>query len=100
MRARSKKKIIGAFLGTIVEYYDYSLYGFSAGVIATKFFPHTDYLSSLINVFAVYAVAYLSKPIGSLIFGLVGDLYGRRVALSITIIGIVIPTMIIGLLPE
>lgn len=96
----SLNKVIGAFLGTIIEYYDYSLYGFSAGIIAEKFFLATDHLTSLINVFAVYAVAYLSKPIGALLFGRIGDLYGRKVALSITIIGIVIPTAIIGLLPE
>ncbi|MCC8369177.1 MAG: MFS transporter [Rickettsia endosymbiont of Oxypoda opaca] len=96
----SLNKVIGAFLGTIIEYYDYSLYGFSAGIIADKFFQATDHLTSLINVFAVYAVAYLSKPIGALLFGRIGDLYGRKVALSITIIGIVIPTAIIGLLPE
>lgn len=100
MKDKSRNKIIGAFLGTIVEYYDYSLYGFSAGIIATKFFPNADHLTSLMNVFAVYSVAYLSKPIGSLIFGRIGDFYGRKVALSITIIGIVIPTLIIGILPD
>ncbi|WP_425360652.1 MULTISPECIES: MFS transporter [unclassified Candidatus Tisiphia] len=100
MKEKTKNKIIGAFLGTIVEYYDYSLYGFSAGIIAVKFFPNTDYITSLINTFAVYAMAYLSKPIGSLIFGRIGDIYGRKTALTITIIGIVIPTMIIGCLPD
>lgn len=100
MKEKTKNKIIGAFLGTIVEYYDYSLYGFSAGIIAVKFFPNTDYITSLINAFAVYAMAYLSKPIGSLIFGRIGDIYGRKTALTITIIGIVIPTMIIGCLPD
>lgn len=100
MNKKSKDKVIGAFLGTIVEYYDYSLYGFSAGIIAVKFFPDADYLTSLINVFAVYAVAYLSKPIGAIFFGRMGDLYGRKIVLNITIVGIVIPTIIIGLLPE
>jgi MHS family proline/betaine transporter-like MFS transporter len=100
MKKESKSKIIGAFLGTIVEYYDYSLYGFSAGIIAAKFFSDADYITNLINAYAIYAFAYLSKPIGSIVFGYIGDLYGRKTALSITIIGIVIPTTIIGLLPE
>ncbi len=100
MRKKIKNKILGALLGTIIEYYDYSLYGFSAGVIGIKFFPNANYLISLINVFAVYSIAYLSKPIGSILFGRIGDLYGRKVALSITMIGIVIPTVGIGLLPE
>lgn len=96
----SKKKIVGAFLGTIVEYYDYSLYGFSAGVIAQKFFPNEDILNSLSAVFGLYAIAYLSKPLGSVIFGMLGDTYGRKTSLNITILGIAIPTSIIGFLPE
>jgi MFS family permease len=95
-----KNRIVGALLGTIVEYYDYSLYGFAAGIIALKFFSESDPLTNLTNVFALYAVAYISKPLGSLIFGKLGDLYGRKLALSITIVGIGIPTLIIGLLPE
>lgn len=100
MKDIKKKKIIGAFMGTIVEYYDYSLYGFSASIIAAKFFPAADHLTKLTNVFAVYAIAYLSKPLGSIIFGRIGDSYGRKKALGITILGIAIPTMLIGLLPE
>ncbi|MCC8377562.1 MAG: MFS transporter [Rickettsia endosymbiont of Graphium doson] len=98
---KSANKVLGAFLGTIIEYYDYSLYGFSAAIIAEKFFsPATDQLTKLVNVFAVYAVAYLSKPLGAYIFGRIGDKYGRKKALSFTIIGIIIPTLIIGLLPD
>ncbi|MGI4753427.1 MAG: MFS transporter [Janthinobacterium lividum] len=98
---KSANKVIGAFLGTIIEYYDYSLYGFSAAIIAEKFFsPATDQLTKLVNVFAVYAVAYLSKPLGAYTFGRIGDKYGRKKALSFTIIGIIIPTLIIGLLPD
>jgi len=100
MTQPQRKKIIGAFMGTIVEYYDYSLYGFSASIIAAKFFPASDHLTNLTNVFAVYAIAYLSKPLGSIMFGRIGDIYGRKIALSITILGIAIPTMVIGLLPE
>lgn len=100
MKIPTKNKIFGALLGTIVEYYDYSLYGFSASVIAAKFFPSADLLTSLANAFAVYAVAYLAKPLGSIIFGRIGDCLGRKTALNITIIGIVTPTVLIGLLPE
>ncbi len=97
---RSKKKVTGAFLGTIVEYYDYSLYGFSAGIIAEKFFPGVDQVSSLMYVFGIYALSYLAKPIGSVFFSKIGDKYGRRFSLKITMVGIAIPTLIIGILPE
>lgn len=94
------KKIAGAFLGTIVEYYDYSLYGFSAGILAEKFIPGGDKVGSLMYIFAIYAFAYLAKPIGSIFFSRIGDKYGRRLSLRITMIGIAIPTLIIGILPE
>lgn len=94
------KNVIGAFLGTIVEYYDYSLYGFSAKILSNKFFPNQDLQTSLIYVFGIYAIAYLSKPIGAIFFSKMGDLYGRKTSLKITMIGIAVPTMVIGLLPE
>lgn len=97
---KNKKKITGAFLGTIVEYYDYSLYGFSAGILADKFFTGTDRVASLLYVFGIYALAYVAKPVGSIFFSRIGDKYGRRLSLKITMIGIAIPTLIIGILPE
>ena len=97
---KEKKKIVGAFLGTIVEYYDYSLYGFSAGIIALKFFPELEKIQSLMYVFGIYAISYLSKPLGSLVFSFIGDFYGRLISLRITIIGIAIPTFTIGILPD
>jgi len=97
----SKKKIVtGALLGTVVEYYDYSLYGFAAGILALKFFPDLEKIEGLMYVFGIYAISYISKPLGSLIFSFIGDHYGRSVALRITIIGIAIPTFIIGILPD
>lgn len=96
----NKHQLIGALLGTIIEYYDYSLYGFSAGIIASKFLTQSDYITNLTNAFAIYAIAYLAKPIGALIFGYIGDYYGRKISLNVTIIGIVVPTVIIGILPE
>lgn len=100
MPKNKKTKITGALLGTIVEYYDYSLYAFAAGIIGDKFFAESDPISKLTNVFAIYACAYFAKPLGALVFGRLGDYLGRKIALSITTIGIAIPTMIIGLLPE
>lgn len=96
----SRKKVTAAFLGTIVEYYDYSLYGFSASILAKHFFPQLDYLTGLTYIFAVYAVSYWAKPLGSLFFSKIGDKYGRSISLKITIVGMAIPTVIIGLLPD
>lgn len=97
---KNSKKVTGAFLGTIVEYYDYSLYAFSAGILAEKFFPGVGKIESLMYVFAIYAFSYLAKPLGSIFFSRIGDLYGRRISLRITMIGIAVPTLTIGLLPD
>lgn len=97
---KNNKKAIGAFLGTIVEYYDYSLYGFSAAILAEKFFSGVDKTSSLMYVFGIYALSYLAKPLGSVFFSRIGDKYGRRVTLKITMLGIALPTVLIGLLPD
>ncbi|PCJ23553.1 MAG: MFS transporter [Rickettsiales bacterium] len=97
---KPKKRIAGAFLGTIVEYYDYSLYGFSAGILAEKFFPTMSKIESLTYVFAIYAISYLAKPFGSIFFSHIGDFYGRKISLRITMIGIAFPTLTIGLLPD
>lgn len=98
--SKNRKKVTGAFLGTIVEYYDYSLYAFSAGILAEKFFPGFDKIESLMYVFAIYAFSYLAKPLGSIFFSRIGDLYGRKISLRITMIGIAVPTLTIGLLPD
>ncbi|MFK8040287.1 MAG: MFS transporter [Rickettsiaceae bacterium] len=100
MNKQKFDKTIGVFIGTISEYYDYSLYAFSANIIAQKFFAQNNEFENLIKVFAIYSFAYFAKPIGSIIFGVIGDKYGRKVSLNITIIGILIPTVIIGITPE
>ena len=87
-------------MGTIVEYYDYSLYAFSAGILAEKFFPGFGKIESLMYVFAIYAFSYLAKPLGSIFFSRIGDLYGRKISLRITMVGIAVPTLTIGLLPD
>jgi MHS family proline/betaine transporter-like MFS transporter len=86
-------------LGTILEYFEYATYGFLAPVLARHFFPNTDPTVSLIKAFGVFAVGSLSKPIGAFIFGWLGDIRGRRVSLRYSMIGISIPTLIVGILP-
>lgn len=100
-KSRKKRtKVVGALFGTVVEYYDYSLYGFSASLLAAKFFPSYDELTALMYVFMVYAASYVMKPFGALFFSRIGDFMGRKASLRITIIGIAFPTMSIGLLPD
>ena len=95
-----KKGLLGALLGTVVEYYDYGLYGFAAEAIRQNFFPHSDPLLGLMWSYGVYAAGYLAKPLGAYLFGLIGDNLGRRYSLLLTIVGMALPTALIGLTPS
>ena len=88
-----------SILGTILEYFEYAIYGFLAPILALHFFPSEDPTTSLIKAFGVFAVGSLSKPLGALIFGYLGDTKGRRISLRYSMIGISFPTFIVGILP-
>lgn len=93
------KLFLPAILGTIVEYYDYALYGFAASLLAHQFFPSSDPTVSLLKAYGVFIAGSCSKPLGSLIFGHLGDKYGRSIALKLSMFGIALPTAIVGLTP-
>ena len=93
------KNFFIALCGTVIEYYDYALYGFSAAIIAGHFFPQSDPTVALLQTFGVFATGSMAKPLGSLVFGRLGDRKGRKPTLSISMVGIAIPTTLIGLLP-
>jgi len=103
----SKKKInvaslrllFPAIFGTIVEYYDYALYGFCASLLASQFFPTDDPTVALLKTFGIFLTGSLAKPLGALLFGFIGDRFGRSISLKISMLGIAIPTTAIGLMP-
>ena len=87
----TKQKYFALFfvvLGNSIEYYDYALYGFLAPVIAQYFFPSANESGALFQTFSIFAMGSLSKPLGALIFGKIGDLNGRKLALKWNMIGI------------
>ena len=86
-------------IGNLLEWYDFAIYGFFAPVIAQLFFPSEDKITSLLSTFGVFAIGFLMRPIGSLFFGILGDRFGRKRALEISVIMMAIPTTLIGLLP-
>ena len=86
-------------LGTVLEYFEYAIYGFLAPLLALHFFPEGSSTAALLKTFGVFAVGSLSKPIGALIFGYLGDRWGRRISLRYSMIGISFPTFIVGILP-
>jgi MHS family proline/betaine transporter-like MFS transporter len=89
-----------SILGTILEYFEYAIYGFLAPILALHFFPEGNSTAALLKTFGVFAVGSLSKPLGALIFGYLGDRWGRRISLRYSMIGISFPTFIVGILPS
>ncbi|MEV4600103.1 MFS transporter [Amycolatopsis sp. NPDC049253] len=83
----------------MIEYYDFALYGYLAVVIAPIFFPGSDPTAALLSTLAVFALAYVIRPLGGIAFGHIGDRFGRRTALLVTVVGIGLANTAVGLLP-
>lgn len=86
-------------IGNIFEHYDNALFGLLAPFIAPLFFPEASPISALILTYGLMILGILSKPIGALVFGSIGDRYGRKRALFITLMGMAIVTCLMGCLP-
>ncbi len=98
-RPSLRRVITSSAIGQFVEWYDFVIYAYSAAIIAKLFFPTEDPVAGTLSVFAVYAVGFLMRPLGGIVFGLLGDRIGRRRLLVIVIVMMGAGTMGIGLLP-
>jgi MHS family shikimate/dehydroshikimate transporter-like MFS transporter len=98
--ARSRKAAIGSFVGAVVDWYDFLLYGFMAAVVFnSQFFPSHDPTLGTLAAFATLGVGFLFRPLGGVIFGHYGDIVGRRSMLVITVGLMGVSSAAIGLLP-
>jgi MHS family proline/betaine transporter-like MFS transporter len=94
-----RRVVTAGVVGNVLEWYDFTIYGFFAPILAAQFFPAADETASLLAAFAVFAVGFLMRPIGAIVFGHIGDRYGRARALLISVAMMAIPTVLMGLLP-
>lgn len=97
--ADSKRAAVSGFVGTLIEYYDFSLYGYMAVIIAPLFFPSGDPTVSLLAALAVFGTAYVVRPLGGIVFGHIGDKYGRKTALLGTLVCMGVGSTLMGFLP-
>ncbi|WP_422449388.1 MULTISPECIES: MFS transporter [unclassified Endozoicomonas] len=86
-------------LGGMLEIYDFLIYGLMASYIAENFFPAEDHITSLINTFATFAIGYLTRPLGGIVFGHFGDRYGRKKTFTFSIFLMAVTTALMGCLP-
>ncbi|HDU7890511.1 MFS transporter [Legionella pneumophila] len=96
----SSKALFAGVSGTALQWYDFALFGYFAPIIAAAYFPNDNQFASLLSAFGVFAVGYLLAPIGSLFFGYIGDQFGRKRALTLSILAMAIPTALISVVPS
>ncbi|MFD4351171.1 MFS transporter [Nocardia sp. NPDC058518] len=97
--AHSRKVALGGTIGNAAEWYDYSIFGFSAAYLGAAFFPSDNPTTSLLASFATFAVTFLFRPLGGVFFGALADRMGRQRTLVIVVVGISAATTLVGLLP-
>lgn len=95
-----RKAAFASWIGSAVEYYDFFIYGTAAALVFGKiFFPSFDPAVATVAAFATFGVGYVTRPIGAVLLGHVGDKYGRKKVLTFTLLLMGISTFLVGLLP-
>ncbi|WP_083827714.1 MFS transporter [Rickettsiella massiliensis] len=98
--SEQKKILLLTGLGGALEFYDFIIFVFFAKTLGTLFFPNTDPFASLMASWTFVAVGYLARPLGGMILGHLGDRFGRKRSFIVTLIGMAVPSFLIGLLPS
>lgn len=94
-------KIISASsVGTLIEWYDFYIFGSLSTIIASKFFPSTNPTTALLATLATFAAGFIVRPFGALVFGRLGDIIGRKYTFLLTLILMGSSTFLIGLVPS
>lgn len=93
------KVITASSVGTVIEWYDFYIFGSLAAIIATQFFPGDNPTASLLKTLATFAVGFAVRPLGALVFGRIGDRTGRKFAFLATLLIMGGSTAAIGFLP-
>lgn len=91
--------LIPSFMGTLLEWYDFSIFAYFSPIISDLFFPYNNKWASLLSVYAVFALGFIVRPLGALLFGRIGDRLGRKKALMLSMSAICASTVGMGLLP-
>lgn len=91
--------IAASSLGTLIEWYDFYIFGSLATIISTKFFPSTNPTVALLSTLATFAAGFVVRPFGALFFGRLGDLIGRKYTFLVTLVIMGLSTFLIGCVP-
>lgn len=94
-----RRNVIGGAVGNVMEWYDFAAYAYMAPILGKLFFPSEDAFASLIAAFGAFAAGYVSRPLGAILFGHIGDKIGRKPMLLLSVLMMGLATTAIGLLP-
>jgi MFS family permease len=92
--------IVASSVGTMIEWYDFYIFGMLAKTISTQFFPEGNATASLLSTLAIFAAGFIVRPFGALVFGRLGDLIGRKYTFLLTLVLMGGSTFLIGLVPS
>lgn len=92
--------VIGGALGNAMEWYDFALYGYLAATMGKVFFPTESSINGLLNLFAIFGIAFLVRPLGGWILGPLGDRRGRQFALVFSLVLMSVATFAVALIPS
>lgn len=96
---RDFKIVCAAMSGHVLEFFDFTIYAVFAVELGQIFFPNSSPFAQTISSLGVFAAGFLMRPLGGLVFGHIGDRYGRRLALTISVVAMALITLIIAFLP-
>lgn len=94
------KVITASSVGTLIEWYDFYIFGSLSTIIAAKFFPEGNPTAALLSTLATFAAGFVVRPFGALVFGRLGDIIGRKYTFLLTLVLMGISTFLIGLVPS
>ena len=97
--SNTPKVIAAGAVGNVLEWYDFAVYGYFAAAIGRAFFPQEDRVAQVLAAFGIFAVGFLMRPVGGALIGYIGDRFGRRTALTVSVAAMAIPTFLVGVLP-
>ncbi|WP_451982042.1 MFS transporter [Azospirillum endophyticum] len=98
--AKVRRAVTAATIGTVIEWFDYTLYGAASGLVINRlFFPQFSELGGVLAAFATFAVGFFIRPLGGVVIAHFGDRFGRKPALVFTIASMGLATVAMGLLP-
>jgi MHS family proline/betaine transporter-like MFS transporter len=99
MATSTRRTLAAGAIGNFGEIYDFAVFGFSVPILSIHFFPGTDRTAAILSTFAVFAVAFLARPLGGLMFGFMADRLGRVKVMAMTVWLMALGTAVIGMLP-